>query len=107
MPVPTTSTAFLSDVRPFNVWFMGLKVWPNTPLEQMVSSGAFDQMTPLEMLKEERYMISLIDFKEPCLYVDSTALQKYTLAAWLPRLKDNLLSSVDRLIREAEERGEV
>lgn len=97
---------FLSRTKPFNVWFMGLKVWPNTPLETMVKTGVFDQMTPLEMLKEERHMISLIDFKEPCLYVDSTALQKYTLAAWLPRLKDNLLSSVDRLIREAEERGE-
>ena len=61
MPAPTTSTAFLSDVRPFNVWFMGLKVWPNTPLEQMVSSGAFDQMTPLEMLKEEGLFEKLQD----------------------------------------------
>ena len=98
---------FLSHTTPFNVWCMGLKIWPNTPLEKMVADGTFDQMTPLEMLKEERYMLSLFDFPKSTLYVDSTALLKYTLSAWLPEVKDSLMRSVDRLILEAEERGEV
>ena len=60
-------------------------------------------------MTREEIMELLYDDPEVCRppLENESALQKYTLAAWLPRLKDNLLSSVDRLIREAEERGEV
>ena len=55
-------------------------------------------MTPMEVLKEERLMLSLMDMKNPCLYTESTVLNKYTILGQLPELKDTMLAQIDRLI---------
>ena len=38
----------------------------------------------------------------PCLFVDSTALQKYTLMGRLPGDRQKLLSAIDGLLRAEE-----
>lgn len=96
------TAGFLSRLHPISIWCMALKIWPNTPLYNMAQDGRFEQMTPLDILKEERLMISLMEMEKECLYVDSTALNKYTISARLPSLKDSMLESIDGLIAQAE-----
>ena len=96
------TAAFLSRLRPISIWCMNLKIWPDTPLYRMAESGAFDQLTPLESAREERKMLSLMEMEKECYYVDSTLLNKYTLSARLPSLKDSALDNLDRLIAEEE-----
>ena len=43
-------------------------------------------------------MISRMDMRRPCLFIDSTVLQKYTIRATLPQGKASLLRSIDQLI---------
>ncbi len=96
------TAAVLSRHRPISVWCIALKVWQDTPLDRMVQAGEFQPMTFEEILREERLMVANIQLREPCLYVDSTVLNKYTLAALLPGQKQSLLDQMDRLLAEAD-----
>lgn len=94
----------LSSLRPLSVWCIALKVWPGTPLDDMVRRGKFSPLTWREILVEERRMIARTEMKMPCLYVDSTVLGKYTLAAPLPDAKGWALDYIDKLLdKEADE----
>jgi len=73
------TAALISRHTPLSVWCIGLKIWPNTPLEQMVQCGEFSPLSWEEILREERDMIAGISPRLPCLYVDSTVLGKYTM----------------------------
>ena len=92
------TAAVISRHRPLSVWCIMLKIWPNTPLARMVEDGSFQPLTPYETLQEERFMMSQIQVTSPCLYVDSTVLQTYTLMAMLPEQKDSMLQQMDQLL---------
>jgi len=94
------TSGVISRHRPVSVWCIALKVWPNTPLDRMVQRGEFQPMTFEEILQEERLMVENIQLRESCLYVDSTVLNTYTLAALLPDQKQSLLAQMDRLLAE-------
>ena len=90
----------LSRLRPETVWCLSLKLWERTPLYQMTLRGEFQPLTPLEILREERGMVSRMEMRAPCRFIDSTVLQKYTLTASLPEGRASLLQMMDRLIAE-------
>lgn len=92
------TAALISRHTPLSVWCIGLKIWPNTPLSQMVESGEFFPLTWEEILREEREMIAGIHTAMPCLYVDSTVLGKYTIAAMLPEQREPVLQKIDQLL---------
>ncbi len=92
------TAALISRHTPMSVWCIGLKIWPNTPLEQMVREGEFEPLTWEEILREERECIENVNTKLPCLYVDSTVLGKYTIAAMLPEQKEAVLQQIDQLL---------
>lgn len=94
------TAAVLSRHRPMSVWCIALKVWPDTPLSRMVAEGEFVPLTFEEILREEREMISRIDMKAPCLYVDSTVLNKYTILGMLPEQKAVILGQMDHLLEK-------
>ena len=96
------TAALISRHKPFSVWCIMLKVWPGTPLDRMVKDGEFIPLTPLETLKEEREMVSRIQASMPCLYVDSTVLQKCSIIAMLPEQKESMLQQMDLLIAQEE-----
>ena len=96
------TAALISRHKPFSIWCIMLKVWPNTPLEKMVQEGDFVPLTPLETLREEREMVSRIQLSMPCLYVDSTVLQRCSIISMLPDQKDTLLQQMDTLIAQEE-----
>ena len=91
---------FLNRHNPVSIWCIALKLWPDTPLDEMVRSGTFSPMTYREMLAEERYMLSLLRPRSLCLYVDSTVLGKYSLVAALPEQRQVLLDQIDQLLAE-------
>ena len=94
------TAAFLSRHTPMSVWCIALKLWPHTPLERMVAEGEFQMLSPGEILREEREMISLIQPRMPFLYVDSTVLNRYTIAAMLPDNREAVLQKIDALLKE-------
>ena len=96
------TAALISRHKPFSIWCIMLKVWPGTPLDQMVKEGEFHPLTPLETLREEQEMVSRIQLDTPCLYVDSTVLQKCSIIAMLPNQKESMLRQMDTLIAQEE-----
>ena len=92
------TASLISRHTPLSVWCIGLKVWPNTPLEQMVKNGEFQPLTWEEILREEWTVIANVNPKLPCLYVDSTVLGKYTIAAMLPDQREPVLQQIDQLL---------
>lgn len=99
------TATLISRHTPLSVWCIGLKVWPNTPLERMVQEGDFQPLTWEEILREERECISRIETGLPCLYVDSTVLGKYTIAAMLPDQRDVVLQQIDQLLSSETSRS--
>lgn len=94
----TMTAQLLSQLRPLSIWCMALKIWPNTPLERMVNTGRFEPLSPRRILLEEREMLQRMNLKHTCLYVDSTALNQYTIVAALPDHKQTALEQIDRLL---------
>lgn len=90
----------ISRHRPMSVWCIALKVWPDTPLSRMVEEGEFQPLTFEEILREEREMVANIHMKIPCLYVDSTVLNKYTIIGMLPEQKDIMLKQMEFLLEK-------
>jgi len=92
------TAALISRHTPLSVWCIGLKIWPNTPLDQMVQEGTFTPLSWEEILSEERQMIAQIKPRLPFLYVDSTVLGQYTIAAMLPDQQESMLNQIDLLL---------
>lgn len=97
------TAAVISRHRPMSVWCIALKIWPDTPLSRMVEEGEFQPLSFEEILREEREMVANIHAKLPCLYVDSTVLNKYTILGMLPEQKESMLKQMDILL----ERGTI
>ena len=74
-------------------------MWENTPLEQMAKQGEFDPMTPWEMLQEEWIMLNNLNVKN-CFYMDTTALNKYTVQGILPQAKPAMLEGIRQLLEQ-------
>lgn len=88
----------LNQVRPRNIWCLKLKLWEDTPLYREAAAGTFDEMTPEEILKEERLLIENLTVTD-CLFEDTTVLDQFTIQGMLPGQKDELLRAVDYLLR--------
>ena len=94
------TAALISRHTPMSIWCIALKVWPDTPLSQMVEAGEFVPLTFEEILHEEREMLENIHVQLPMLYVDSTVLNKYTILGMLPEQKDVMLQQMDILLEK-------
>lgn len=80
------------EIRPFK-----LHLYEGTPLYDQARAGEFEQITPFEVLLEERLMIEHLDVSR-CQYIDSTVLDSFTLLATLPDEKEKLLAAIDQLV---------
>ena len=87
----------LSQMNPKGIWCLNLKIWENTPLEQMVKRGEFEMMNPWEMLVEEYIMLQHLEVKN-CFYMDTTVLNKYTIQGFLPQAKPAMLAGIQQLL---------
>ena len=87
----------LNRMKPKGIWCLNLKVWPDTPLEQMAKRGDFEPMTPWEMLLEERMMLQNLEV-ENCFYMDTTALNQFTIEGMLPQAKASMIEGMTQLL---------
>ncbi|MGD9559058.1 MAG: radical SAM protein [Oscillospiraceae bacterium] len=91
------TAVLLSKIKPLTIWALALKIWPKTPLHEEVMLGQFAPQSYEQMLAEERWILANAQFVE-CLYMDTTALGKYTLLGVLPDSQDDLLMKMDLLL---------
>ena len=87
----------LNQVHPRNIWCLKLKLWENTPLYEEARKGGFEEMTPAEILREERLLIENLTVKD-CLFEDTTVLDQFTIQGILPKQKGELLGAIDYLL---------
>lgn len=90
---------FYNRIHAKQIWVLALKLFPGTKLHKQASQGLFEPLTPREMLLEERLLLQTLEVKN-CFFMDTTALNKYTLAAPLPQGKEGLLQAIERLLQE-------
>ena len=91
-----------NEIRPKSIWCMALQIFPGAPLYADIQNRLFEPLSPREALAEEGLMLRHMTAAGPCLFVDSTALQKYTLMGRLPGDRQKLLSAIDGLLRAEE-----
>lgn len=91
----------LNQVHPRNIWCLKLKLWEGTPLYKEAKAGMFDEMTPKEILREERLLIENLTVTD-CLFEDTTVLDEFTVQGVLPGQKKELLGAVDYLLGLAD-----
>lgn len=87
----------LNRVHPRNIWCLKLKLWEDTPLYKEAEAGTFDEMTPEEILREERLLIQNLTVSD-CLFEDTTVLDQFTIQGMLKGQKEELLRAVDYLL---------
>lgn len=88
----------LNQVHPRNIWCLKLKLWEDTPLYKEARTGAFEEMTPAEILREERLLIENLTVTD-CLFEDTTVLDQFTIQGVLPGQKNELLGAIDYLLQ--------
>ena len=81
------------------IWVLALKLFPGTKLHKQAGQGLFEPLTPREMLLEERLLLQTLGVQN-CFFMDTTALNRYTLAAPLPQGKESLLQAIEQLLQE-------
>ena len=87
----------LNKVHPKNIWCLKLNLFENTILYKETKRGLFDMMTPMEILLEEKLLLSNLNVKD-CLFEDTTVLNNYTIRGILPEQKEELLQAIDMLV---------
>jgi len=96
----TETARLLNRTKPRSIWCLNLKVWPDTPLEKMVKRGEFEPLSLVEMLQEEWLMLQNLNVKD-CFYMDTTALNQFTIQGFLPDSKDAMLYGMRQLLEKA------
>ena len=91
----------LNRVHPRNIWCLKLKLWEDTPLYKEAKAGTFDEMTPVEILREEYLLLENLTVKN-CLFEDTTVLDEFTVQGILPNQKGELLRAMKYLLSLAE-----
>lgn len=89
----------LNRIHPASIWQLKLLIWPNTPLAEMRDKGEFIELSPMEVLKEERELLARLELKN-CFFMDTTVLNKYTLMGLLPEAKASMIAAMDHLIAD-------
>ena len=86
----------INQIKAVGVWCLKLHLFEGTPLYREEKMGTFDMMTPYEILREEYIMLKNITAE--IYFADTTVLDTYSLVGMLPDTKDQLLSSMARLL---------
>ena len=87
------SVRLLNQIHPKQIWCLKLSLWQGTPLAGMAQRGAFEMMTPQEVLGEEILLLENLNVAN-CMYVDTTLLDTYTIKGTLPQDKERMLSAM-------------
>lgn len=89
--------SLLNITQPAALWINGLRVWPYTPLKNMLDNGQLNVLSPYERFLETYEILQNLELKN-CLFADTTVMEKYTLLGVLPQNKKSLLTKARQII---------
>jgi len=90
------TTRLLNLTQPEQIAPMALTMQPGTELARQIENGEFVQATPLQILKEEKYLLENLDF--PTYYWGDHGNNIVTLRGPLPQMQERFLKEVERAI---------
>lgn len=90
------TSRLLNILQPEELAPMALTIQPGTVLEAEVSSGEFEQATPLQILEEEKYLLENLEFET--FYWGDHGNNIVSSRGLLPRYRDVFLKRVEKAI---------
>lgn len=87
-------------IHPKQIWVLALRLFPATPLHKAASRGEFEPLTPRELLLEERLLLESLEVET--FFMDTTVMNKYTIAGPLPTGKAGLIQAINRLLTDED-----
>lgn len=92
----------LNDIDPDYVGALTLMAPPGTRIFEMVQSGTFVPMKPMDILKELRLLVENLSLSD-CIFRTNHASNYLALGGLLPDDKDRILSTIDHVIASDDE----
>ncbi len=93
------SARVLSVMNPRYISFLTVVVLPGTPLERDERDGKFEQLDPMEIMRETRALLEKIDVTNSILRSNHVS-NLVTLAGNLPRDRERLLAEIDAALAD-------
>lgn len=101
------TASFINSVHPESVRFMTLTPMPETPLAKMVESGRFSQLSPEEVLAEERLLIgSLEPGSHSYRFYGNHVSNAVPLKGNMPEDRERILAALDHALGQAVPKAE-
>lgn len=91
------TTSLLNIMQPDAIAPMALAVQPGSELEKEIRRGEFTLPTPLQILKEEKYLLENMD-DFPCYYWGDHGNNIASMRGWLPQNQEHFLKQIQREI---------
>ena len=96
------SARLVSAAKPEYLGLMTLYVYPDTPLGKQCREGSFQELSPLEMLEEQKLFLENVDSEGTVLRSNHVS-NFVSLAGTLNRDRDAMLLQLEQAIKRAKE----
>jgi len=93
----TQTAKFYNLLNPKTIRIMTLTPWPGTPLYKKIEQGCFRELTPGQILLEERLFLSMLEVKG-CLFIGTHISNNVPLLGFLPEDRETMLELLDEFI---------
>jgi radical SAM superfamily enzyme YgiQ (UPF0313 family) len=93
------TAALYSRIHPRTIRVMTLTPWPGTLLCEQILQGCFEELSPWEVILEERLFLSEMNLNvSECLFVGTHVSNNVPLVGLLPRHKEMMVDVLDGII---------
>ena len=96
------SARLVSAAKPEYLGLMTLYVYPDTPLGKQCREGSFQELSPLEMLEEQKLFLENVDSEGTVLRSNHVS-NFVSLAGTLNRDRDTMILQLEQAIKRAKE----
>lgn len=87
-----------SSIHPKSIRIMTLTPYEGTTLGEMVKSGEFIELSPAEMLLEERLFLEHLHMTTNCLFIGNNVSNNVPLVGYLPRDREALIYHLEEAL---------
>jgi radical SAM superfamily enzyme YgiQ (UPF0313 family) len=90
----------ISEMQPSYVGLLTLMLEPGTPIMEDVKSGAFQLLSPEEVIAETLLMVENINVRKTCVFRSNHASNYLSFRGDLPQDKDKMLAQLRKALKE-------
>ena len=90
----------ISEMQPSYVGLLTLMLEPGTPIMEDVKSGAFQLLSPEEVIAETLLMVENINVRKTCVFRSNHASNYLSLRGDLPQDKDKMLAQLRKALKD-------